>query len=115
MFDECIDDAWISVLVTRIIRMRTRGITGICDHPETRVRVVITGKGGIGKTTITAFLSIFCQKRAIRWQWMKIPYAIDLPRNKEIIPITRNLNYLKEKTGTGWVLMMSPTRSSGSG
>ena len=86
--------------------------------PERGFRVVITGKGGVGKTTITALLShLFAQKRFTTLAvdedpQMNLPYAIGIPRedSEMIVPLTRNLDYVEEKTGArpgeGWGLML---------
>ena len=80
-------------------------------------RVVITGKGGVGKTTITAILSHLFARSGFNTlavdedPQMNLPYAIGVPVTGEILPITRNLNNIEEKTGArpgaGWGLMMS--------
>jgi len=80
-------------------------------------RVVITGKGGVGKTTITAILSHLFVRNGFNTlavdedPQMNLPYAIGVPVTDEILPITRNLNYIEEKIGArpgaGWGLMMS--------
>ncbi|HWQ63863.1 MAG TPA: AAA family ATPase [Methanospirillum sp.] len=84
---------------------------------ENGFRVVITGKGGVGKTTITAILSHLFVKQGFSTlavdedPQMNLPYALGVPTNKEIVPITGNLDYIEEKTGarpgSGWGLMMS--------
>ncbi len=82
-------------------------------------RVVITGKGGAGKTTTTAMLShLFARKgynvlAVDEDPQMNLPYAIGIPREEgdKIIPVTKNLDYIEEKTGArpgeGWGLMLT--------
>ncbi len=80
-------------------------------------RVVITGKGGVGKTTITAILSHLFVKQGFSTlavdedPQMNLPYALGVSTSEEVVPITSNLDYIEEKTGarpgSGWGLMMS--------
>ncbi len=82
-------------------------------------RVVITGKGGAGKTTTTAMLShLFARKgynvlAVDEDPQMNLPYAIGIPREEgdKIVPVTKNLDYIEEKTGArpgeGWGLMLT--------
>ncbi len=85
---------------------------------EQGFRVVITGKGGVGKTTISALLShLFVAKQFTTLAvdedpQMNLPYAIGIPReeSERIVPLTHNLDYVEEKTGArpgeGWGLML---------
>ena len=82
-------------------------------------RVVITGKGGVGKTTITSLLSHLFAARGYSVlavdedPQMNLPYAIGVsPEDAElIVPLSKNLDYIEEKTGarpdSGYGLMLS--------
>lgn len=82
-------------------------------------RVVITGKGGVGKTTITSLLSHLFTARGYSVlavdedPQMNLPYAIGVPTDKasSIVPLSKNLDYVEEKTGarpdSGYGLMFS--------
>jgi len=84
---------------------------------EKGFRVVITGKGGVGKTTVTAILSHLFARKGFNTlavdedPQVNLPYAIGIPPSGIIVPITDNLDYIEEKTGArpgaGWGLMMS--------
>ncbi|MGB5623687.1 MAG: AAA family ATPase [Gammaproteobacteria bacterium] len=79
-------------------------------------RVVITGKGGVGKTSLTALLARMLARRA--WQvlaldadpQMNLPYALGLPFEQaaRLVPLSDNADYVEEKTGArpgeGWGL-----------
>jgi len=75
----------------------------------TGIRIVITGKGGVGKTTITALLAhLFAQEgfRVIAvdgdpQQNLAVTMGI-LPQDaKRIVPVSQSAEYLREKTGAG--------------
>jgi CO dehydrogenase maturation factor len=76
---------------------------------ETGIRIVITGKGGVGKTTITALLAHLFAQGGFRvlavdgdpQQNLAVTMGI-LPQDAEqIIPVSQSTEYLREKTGAG--------------
>jgi len=85
---------------------------------EKGFRVLITGKGGAGKTTTTALLSRLFAQRGYKVlavdedPQMNLPYALGIPpaAASQIVPLTQNLDYVEEKTGArpgaGWGLML---------
>ncbi|NOY13778.1 MAG: AAA family ATPase [Deltaproteobacteria bacterium] len=70
-------------------------------------RIVVTGKGGVGKTTLTACLARLLARGETNVlavdedPQMNLPYALGLPVSEaaQIIPLNRNLDYIEEKTG----------------
>ena len=85
---------------------------------EKGFRVVITGKGGAGKTTVTAMLARMLGRKGYKVlavdedPQMNLPYALGLEaeQSDRIVPLTKNLDYVEEKTGArpgeGWGLML---------
>jgi CO dehydrogenase maturation factor len=79
-------------------------------------RVVLTGKGGVGKTSLTALLARLLARRAYRVlaldadPQMNLPYALGLPQEqaRALVPLSHNQDYIEEKTGarpgSGWGL-----------
>ncbi len=68
-------------------------------------RVVITGKGGVGKTTFTAVLTKLLARKAFNVlavdedPQINLPFSLGLPQDMEITPSSRNVDYIEEKTG----------------
>ncbi|MDD1693810.1 MAG: AAA family ATPase [Methanoregula sp.] len=85
----------------------------IQQHPrnetETGIRIVITGKGGVGKTTITAILAHLFAQAGFRvlaidgdpQQNLAVTLGVPPPEAERIIPVCQCVEYLREKTGTG--------------
>ncbi|MGQ4914446.1 MAG: AAA family ATPase [Candidatus Asgardarchaeia archaeon] len=85
---------------------------------EEGFRVVITGKGGAGKTTIAALLSRLFAKKGYKVlavdedPQMNLPFAIGVSPDEasKIIPLSKNIDYIEEKTGArpgaGWGMML---------
>jgi CO dehydrogenase maturation factor len=73
------------------------------------IRIVITGKGGVGKTTITALLAhLFAQDgfRALAvdgdpQQNLAVTLGIPQKVAETIVPVSQSTDYLREKTGAG--------------
>jgi CO dehydrogenase maturation factor len=86
------------------------------------LRIVITGKGGVGKTTITALLAHLFARDGYTTlavdedPQMNLPYAVGIPREKgdRIVPLSKNFDYVEEKTGAlpgagyGMMLRLNP-------
>lgn len=81
-------------------------------------RIVVTGKGGVGKTVISSILSYRFTNLGYRVlavdedPQMNLPQTLGLPNDviEKIIPLNRQLDYIEEKTGarpgTGWGLFI---------
>jgi len=89
------------------------------DGDEGGFRVVVTGKGGAGKTTTVAMLSYLFVQAGFNVlavdedPQMNLPYALGIPpgESDRIVPLSRNLDYIEEKVGArpgeGWGLMLT--------
>jgi len=70
-------------------------------------RVVITGKGGVGKTTLTSCLATVLSRNGINVlavdedPQMNLPFSLGLggERAARIVPLNMNKEYIEEKTG----------------
>ncbi len=70
-------------------------------------RVVVAGKGGVGKTSLTALVARLLSRRGHRVlaldadPQMNLPYALGLPdaQARALVPLSRNQDYVEEKTG----------------
>jgi len=79
-------------------------------------RVVVTGKGGVGKTTLTALLARRLARQSYRVlaldadPQMNLPYALGMHSEdaRRLRPLSENPDYVEEKTGArpgeGWGL-----------
>jgi CO dehydrogenase maturation factor len=81
-------------------------------------RVVITGKGGVGKTTLTSCLAAHLSKNGVNVlavdedPQMNLPHALGMnaAQAARIVPLNLNNGYIEEKTGirpgaSGWGAM----------
>ncbi len=73
------------------------------------IRVVIAGKGGVGKTTLTALLAHLFSRKGLRvlavdgdpQQNLAVTLGVPPEQVKTIIPVAESAAYLREKTGAG--------------
>ncbi len=76
---------------------------------EEGIRIVVAGKGGVGKTSLCALIARLLAQRGYRVlaldadPQMNLPYALGLPeaQARALVPISRNQAYVEEKTGAG--------------
>lgn len=89
----------------------------VTAESEQGFRVFVAGKGGVGKTSITALLARLFAREGYRVlavdedPQMNLPFALGISEDeaKKIVPLNRNLDYIEEKVGVrpgeGWGLM----------
>ena len=73
------------------------------------IRILITGKGGVGKTTITALLAHLFAQEGFRvlaidgdpQQNLAVTLGVPPMVAEQIIPVSKSVDYLREKTGAG--------------
>ena len=73
------------------------------------IRIVVTGKGGVGKTTITALLAHLFAQQGFRvlaidgdpQQNLAVTLGVPPQVAGQIIPVSKSVEYLREKTGAG--------------
>jgi CO dehydrogenase maturation factor len=87
------------------------------EPPAGGSRIVVTGKGGVGKTSLTALMARMLARRGVGVlavdadPQMNLPYALGIPvaQGRALVPLSRNLDYVEEKTGArpgeGWGLL----------
>lgn len=97
----------------RVLRGNTRIVS------DKGFRVIVTGKGGVGKTTITALLVHLFAREGFTTlavdedPQMNLPFALGIPweERDRIVPLARDFDYVEEKTGArpggGYGLMLS--------
>ena len=73
------------------------------------IRIVIAGKGGVGKTTITALLAHLISRKGLRvlavdgdpQQNLAVTLGVPPEKAEQIVPVSKSDEYLREKTGAG--------------
>jgi CO dehydrogenase maturation factor len=71
------------------------------------IRLVVTGKGGVGKTTLSAVLARLLAREGRRVlavdadAQLNLAAALGIPRDEaeHLVPLSRHLDYIEEKTG----------------
>ena len=96
----------------QILKDRTR-------HEAKGLKLVITGKGGVGKTTITALLAHLIAQEGSRVlavdedPQQNLAFSLGYPVEKaaNLVPLSENIDYIEEKTGArpgeGWGLFLT--------
>lgn len=79
------------------------------------LKVFVTGKGGVGKTTISAVLAVLFAQRGYKVlavdedSQINLPFSLGIKDVNKIIPLAQNFDYIEEKAGVrpgqGWSSM----------
>lgn len=85
------------------------GKTRLTSRDGAGARVVITGKGGVGKTTLTALLAHLFEQQGFRvlavdgdpQQNLAVTLGVPIEDAAKIVPVSQSIEYLQEKTGAG--------------
>jgi len=100
----------------RIIEQILSEIPEVERKIEEGRRIVVTGKGGVGKTVVSSVLAYLFSNAGFNVlavdedPQMNLPFALGIPIDKasEITPLNKQIDYIEEKTGarpgTGWGL-----------
>lgn len=105
--------------------VRAGPLAGISHAPQTGdngIRIVITGKGGVGKTTLCALLARLFARQGKRvlavdgdpQQNLAATLGVPPEAAGRIVPVSRSADYLREKIGAGpdlspgGLLMLNP-------
>jgi len=80
------------------------------------LKIFVTGKGGVGKTTISAVLALLFAQKGYKIlaidedSQINLPFSLGIKDVNKIIPLSQQFDYIEEKTGVrpgqGWGSML---------